>query len=72
MCTVRLEADGAAAAGRMGATMNSWYDPRQDDWVDFDSPAVEVNADDGVVGVLLGPDGEPLREVRRSFGFVRH
>ncbi len=52
--------------------MNSWHDPCSDDYLKFEVPEIEVEVtSDGVIGTILGPDGEPLRTVRRPFGFTR-
>ncbi len=51
----------------------SWWAPdEEDDGVEFEVPEIEVEVtSDGVIGTILGPDGEPLRTVRRPFGFTR-
>ncbi len=52
--------------------MNSCYDPAADEDIEFEVPELEVEVtSDGVIGTILGPDGEPLRTVRRPFGFTR-
>ncbi len=49
-----------------------WPEVWDDEGVEFEVPEIEVEVtSDGIVGTILGPDGEPLRTVRRPFGFTR-
>jgi hypothetical protein len=52
--------------------VNAWYDPKQDDYVEFEPAVPEVDVSDNpVVAELLGPDGQVLRRwcERPPFGF---